>query len=170
MSYQSAATAEITGFPTRLFPSGSLDLPDGSQYPIPSRDAANAVDFIYHAENCFRSNIARIVAGGDVDLSTTCKIANLAYVILAQDEDVRTRLTNSLDNNGNLTFDEIDSVGRRDASRFITTDGFRHLMAKAACGVDNGQHTSELANLIVVLAESDRMIASDITRAATSFH
>lgn len=134
-----------------MFPEGVID-----GCPIPSRESAKAVDYIYPAENHVRANIvAQVMGSEDLDIMTLCQIANLAYVIVKNDDQVRNLVAKNLE----------ARKDRQAVAKFATATGFRKVLALAACGQDNGRHASELADMIVVLSQSDLMIADAITRA-----
>lgn len=156
-------TAVQTGaYPSRLFPSGKLDL-DG-EWPIPSREAAAAVDRIYPASEQIRQKLERFVVGETLDIITLCAFANMAYALISNDANVRNRLINMTEDESLLG--EIPLTERQeDFAIFLTTDSFRHLLAKAVCGADEGQHTTELTNMIVILASGDKMVSEAVMRA-----
>lgn len=124
--------------------------------PIPSREAARAVDYIYPADNHFRGAVVAVASGEAFSSThTECQIDRIVCTIVQNDEDLRTIL-------GARVPVRAYSDRQADLYRFATTEGFRRVIAYAVCGADHGQHTAELANMVTILTIQSKMIAEDV--------
>lgn len=143
--------------PSKLFPSGRLDWNGG--WPIPSKEAAKAVDFIFPSENHLRSLLVRLIAEGSsaLDNGAILTLTNIVYALIDNNSPVRERVNQALN-------DEATSIHEgnhdQDAVRFISSPGFRKILAKAVCGVNDQRHTDNLANLAIVLGAKSQLIGA----------
>lgn len=146
-------------YPSRLFPSGKLDW-DGD-WPIPSKESANAVDFIYPGKSRLRKLLVRLITEGDsvLDDKAILALTNIVYALIDNNSSVRERVNQALNDKAVSTCED-----NRDqaTTRFVESPGFRRILAKAVCGVNDQRHTDDLANLAIVLCTKSPLIEATL--------
>ncbi len=153
-------TTKQAGYPSRIFKDGILDKRNG--IGIPSKEAAQAVDYIYPSENRFRKEVRIIMHGRNKDIGSECQVANVCYAIATHDPAIREELRHIVNDQ---SVPALDSEEEQNARTFLTVRGFRHIVAKAACGADYGKHTQQLAKIVQLLACRSAIVCDAVVHA-----
>lgn len=134
--------------PSMYFRTGYLELDGG--WPIPTKEAANAVDFCYPSSRRLYLALVRVLRRDRIQPSLHQRVEEIVYAIVDNDHHVRERLPEAM-NSESLNVERIE--------RFLRISEFNKKMIRAVCGADHGRFTGELAELIALLARRDRVIA-----------